>query len=162
LSTERYTAAGIRNIGEFRRGSSGKFTDDKAMVSNYSVPERRGGIERLLDEACFVSGATVLELAQQCLVWGSKAEKLQLSKCCPLFSRLCCKALFGSLKTNFLGCGRGDRIIMWGTTATSDEFTGNFGSALEDTSISDCRLVALFAEKSLQAIFGVLQHNRHL
>jgi hypothetical protein len=74
--------------------------------------------------------------------------------------RLCCKTLFGSLKTNFLGCGRGDRIIMWGTTATSDEFTGNFGSALEDTSIGDCRLVALFAEKSLQAIFGVLQHYR--
>ncbi len=45
LSTERYTAAGIRNIGEFRRGSSGNFTDDKAMVSNNSVPERRGGVE---------------------------------------------------------------------------------------------------------------------
>jgi hypothetical protein len=42
-----------------------------------------------------------------------------------------------------------------GTTATSDDLTGNFGSALEDTSIGDCRLVALFAEKSLQAIFGV-------
>jgi len=32
-------------------------------------------------------------------------------------------------------------------------------SALEGISISDCRLVPLFfAEKSLQAIFGVLQH----
>jgi hypothetical protein len=47
---------------------------------------------------------------------------------------------------------------VWGTIATSDEFTGNFGSALENTSIGDCRLTALFAEKSLQAIFGVLQH----
>jgi hypothetical protein len=47
---------------------------------------------------------------------------------------------------------------VWGTTATSDELTRNFGTALEDTSIGDCRLVALFAEKSLQAIFGVLQH----
>jgi hypothetical protein len=47
-----------------------------------------------------------------------------------------------------------------GTTATSDELTGHFGSALEDTSIGDYRLVALFAEKSLEAIFGVLQHNR--
>jgi hypothetical protein len=47
-----------------------------------------------------------------------------------------------------------------GTTATSDELIGNFGSALEDTSIGDCRLVALFAEKKRQAIFGVLQHNR--
>jgi hypothetical protein len=45
-----------------------------------------------------------------------------------------------------------------GTTATSDELTGNFGSALEDTSIGDYRLDTLFAEKSLQAIFGVLQH----
>jgi hypothetical protein len=44
------------------------------------------------------------------------------------------------------------------TTATNDELTGNFGSALEDTSIGDCRLIALFAEKSRQAIFGVLQH----
>jgi hypothetical protein len=43
-------------------------------------------------------------------------------------------------------------------TAASDELTGNSGSALEDTSIGDCRMVALFAEKSLQAIFGVLQH----
>jgi hypothetical protein len=72
--------------------------------------------------------------------------------------RYCCKTLFGSLKTNFLGCGRSHRIIVWGTTATSDKLTRNFGTALEDTSIGDCRLVALFAEKSLQAIFGVLQH----
>jgi hypothetical protein len=49
-----------------------------------------------------------------------------------------------------------------GTTATSDELTGNFGSALEDTSIGDCRLVALFAEKTLKVIFGVLQHYQHL
>src|SRR5258706_15940344 len=28
--------------------------------------------------------------------------------------RLCCKTLFGSLKTNFPGCGRGDRIIVCG------------------------------------------------
>jgi hypothetical protein len=47
-----------------------------------------------------------------------------------------------------------------GTTATSDELTGNFGSALEGTSIGDCRLTALFAEKLLQANFGVLQHSR--
>jgi len=73
--------------------------------------------------------------------------------------RLCCKTLFGSLKTNFPGCGRGDRIIVWGTTANSDELTGHFGSALEDTSTGDYRLVALFAEKSLKVSFGVLQHN---
>jgi hypothetical protein len=75
-----------------------------------------------------------------------------------LFVGLCCKTLFGSPKTNFPGCRHGDRTIVRGTAATGDELTGNFGSALEDTSIGDCRLVALFAEKSLQAIFGVLQH----
>ena len=48
-----------------------------------------------------------------------------------------------------------------GTTATSDKLTGNFGSALEDTSIGDYRLIALFAEKTLKAIFGVLQHYPH-
>jgi hypothetical protein len=55
--------------------------------------------------------------------------------------------------------GRGDRTIVRGTTAIDDELTGNLGSALEDTSTGDCRLLALFAEKSLQAIFG-LQHYR--
>jgi hypothetical protein len=69
---------------------------------------------------------------------------------------------FWIAEDKFSGCGRGDRIIMWGTRATSDDTTGNFGSALEDISIGDCRLVALFAEKSLQAIFVVLQHNRHV
>jgi hypothetical protein len=49
---------------------------------------------------------------------------------------------------------------MWGTTAISDEFTGNFGSAFEDTSIGVFCSIALFAEKSLQAMFGVSQHNR--
>jgi hypothetical protein len=43
-------------------------------------------------------------------------------------------------------------MIVQGTTATNDELTGNFGSAPEDTSISDYRFVALFAEKSLKAI----------
>ena len=51
-------------------------------------------------------------------------------------------------------------MIVRGTTETRDELTGNFGSALEDTSISDYRLIALFAEKTLNAIFGVLQHYR--
>jgi hypothetical protein len=46
---------------------------------------------------------------------------------------------------------RRDRIIVRGSTATSDDLTGNFGGALEDRSIGDCRSVALFAEKSLQA-----------
>jgi hypothetical protein len=45
-------------------------------------------------------------------------------------------------------------MIMWGARATSDELTGNFGSALKDTSIGDCRLVALFAKKSLQPFWS--------
>ena len=49
-------------------------------------------------------------------------------------------------------------MIVRGTTENRDELTGNFGSALEDTSIGDYRLIALFAEKTLNAIFGVLQH----
>ena len=51
-------------------------------------------------------------------------------------------------------------MIVRGTTENRDELTGNFGSALEDTSIGDYRLIALFAEKTLNAIFGVLQHYR--
>jgi hypothetical protein len=47
---------------------------------------------------------------------------------------------------------------MWGTTATSDELTGNFGGAIEGASIGDCRLARLFAENWSQAIFGLLQH----
>ena len=49
-------------------------------------------------------------------------------------------------------------MIVRGTTATRDELTGNLDGALEDTSIGDYRLIALFAEKTLKAIFGVLQH----
>jgi hypothetical protein len=63
---------------------------------------------------------------------------------CPMFGEdSVAKLFFGSPKTNFPGCGRVDRIIVRGTTATSDGLTGNFGSALEDTSIGDCRLVRL-------------------
>jgi hypothetical protein len=51
-------------------------------------------------------------------------------------------------------------MIVRGTAATPDELTGNFGSALEDTSVGNYRSIALFAEKPLKAIFGVLQHNR--
>ena len=49
-------------------------------------------------------------------------------------------------------------MIVRGATEARDELTGNFGSALEDTSISDYRLITLFAEKTVNAIFGVLQH----
>jgi hypothetical protein len=36
--------------------------------------------------------------------------------------------------------------MMWETTPTGSELTGNFGGALEDTSIGDGRLVSLLAE----------------
>jgi hypothetical protein len=50
---------------------------------------------------------------------------------------------------------------MWGTTSTGKELTGNFGDALEDTSIGDCRLFRLFARNQSQGILGLLQHYRH-
>jgi hypothetical protein len=34
------------------------------------------------------------------------------------------------------------------TTSTSDEFTADFGGALEDTSIGDCRVFRLLAKNS--------------
>ncbi len=78
------------------------------------------------------------------------------------FGRLCCKSLFVPLNTIFPGYRRGDRIIMWGTTSTGVELTGNFGGALEDTWIGDCRLVRLLAENWSRGVLGLLQHNRHL
>src|SRR5512133_2033105 len=57
----------------------------------------------------------------------------------------CCKSLFASLKTIFPGRRRDDRTIMWGTTSTSAQLTGNFAGAPEDTSIGDRRLVRLLA-----------------
>src|SRR5271156_221355 len=63
------------------------------------------------------------------------------------FGRLCCKTLFGSLTTIFPGCGRGDRILMWGTTSFCDELTGDFGGAFEAISIDGCRLFCCFSEK---------------
>ena len=66
-------------------------------------------------------------------------------------------------KINFPGCGRGPRMIVRGTR-TRDELTGNFGSALEDASISDYRLCCLRG-KNAERNFRVLQHyppiNRH-
>jgi hypothetical protein len=47
-----------------------------------------------------------------------------------------------------------------GKERAMQSITDNFGSAPEDTSIGDCRLVAAFAEKSLKATFGVVQHYR--
>ena len=47
---------------------------------------------------------------------------------------------------------------MWGTTSTSDELTGDFGGALEDTSIGDYRVFRLLAKNSWHGILGLLQH----
>jgi hypothetical protein len=60
--------------------------------------------------------------------------------------RFCCKSLFVSPITNFPGCRRGDRILMWGTTSFCDELTGDFGGAFEVTSIDGCRLLCRLAE----------------
>jgi len=55
----------------------------------------------------------------------------------------CCKSLFASLNTDFPSCRRRDRIIMWGTTSSCDELTGDFGDGLEATSTGDCGLFRL-------------------
>src|SRR6478752_4637746 len=81
---------------------------------------------------------------------GSKGEILAASRCFPLYPRkrtqvrhhymsekcrYCCKSLFASLNTNFPGRTRGDQTLIWGTTLSSDELTGDFGNGLEATSI---------------------------
>ena len=47
----------------------------------------------------------------------------------------------------FSGLWARPRMIVRGTTETRDELTGNFGSALEDASISDYRLILLSRKK---------------
>jgi hypothetical protein len=61
-------------------------------------------------------------------------------------ANVCCKT-FWTTEDKVSELLARDRIIVRGTTATSDELTGNFGSALENTSIGDYRLGAPFAEK---------------
>ena len=60
--------------------------------------------------------------------------------------RLCCKSLFVSPITNFPGCRRSDRILMWGTTSFCDELTSDFGGVFEATLIDGCRLFCRLAE----------------
>src|SRR4030088_2343203 len=72
----------------------------------------------------------------------------------------CCKSLFAPPIKKFPGCRRGDR--MWGTTASCDELTGDFGGTFEATSIGDRSLFLPFAENESLGILGVLQQNRHL
>jgi hypothetical protein len=76
-----------------------------------------------------------------------------------LFPRLCCKTLFGSLKTNFPSRGCGDRIIMWGSTPPCVKLTGDSGNGFEAALIGDCRLFRLFAENYSHSVLGLLQHN---
>src|ERR1700693_5571945 len=75
-----------------------------------------------------------------------KREILAASRCFPLFTRLCCKSLFVSPITNFPGCRRGDRMLMWGTASFYDELPGDFGGAFEATSIDGCHLFCRLAE----------------
>jgi hypothetical protein len=62
------------------------------------------------------------------------------------FGRFLLQSLFAPPIKSFPGCGGGDRILMWGTTASCDELTGDFGSTLEATSIGDRSLFRPFAE----------------
>jgi hypothetical protein len=63
-----------------------------------------------------------------------------------LIGRFCCKSLFAPPIKNFPGYRRDDRILMWGTTASGDELTGDFGGTFEATSIGDRSLFRPFAE----------------
>jgi hypothetical protein len=56
------------------------------------------------------------------------------------------KVFFVSPITNFPGCRRGDRILMWGTTSFRDELSADFGGAFDATSIGGCRLFCRSAE----------------
>jgi hypothetical protein len=73
---------------------------------------------------------------------------------------LCCKTLFVSPVTDIPGRGRGNRILMWGTTSFCDELTDDFRGAFEATSIDGCRLFCRLAEILPQSVLGLLQHNR--
>src|SRR5712672_3281365 len=73
--------------------------------------------------------------------------------------RFCCKSLFASLNINFPGRTRGDQTLIWGTTLSSDELTGDFGNGLEATSIGDCGSFGPFARNCSNGILGVLQQN---
>ena len=47
---------------------------------------------------------------------------------------------------------------MWGTTSFCDELTGDFGGALEATSIDGRRLFRRLAEIQSHSVLGLLQH----
>jgi hypothetical protein len=65
----------------------------------------------------------------------------------------CCKSLFAPPIKNFPGYRRGDRMLMWGTTASRDELTRDFGGTSEATSIGDRSLFHPFAENQSLGIF---------
>ena len=48
---------------------------------------------------------------------------------------------------------------MWGTSSSDDEFTGDFGNAIEATQIADRRLVRPVAGNLSPGNFGLLQQN---
>src|ERR1700716_4190370 len=77
----------------------------------------------------------------------------------------CCKSLFAGRDTNFPSCRCDNRMIMWGTTSSCDELTGDFGGGPETTSIDDCRLFLSFCGKLVARHFGtfpMLSANKRL
>jgi uncharacterized NAD(P)/FAD-binding protein YdhS len=61
---------------------------------------------------------------------------------------------FWITEDKFSGLWRGDRMIVRGTTATSDELTGNFALRTHRSAIIACS----FRGKIAESHFGVLQH----
>src|SRR6202165_5088595 len=62
------------------------------------------------------------------------------------FWQILLQSLFARPMKNSPGRRRVDRIVIRGTPSIGDELTSDFGGALEDTSIGDCRLFRLLAE----------------
>jgi hypothetical protein len=67
--------------------------------------------------------------------------------------------VYAELSANalFPDCGRGDRILMWGTTSFCDEL----GGAFEARSIDGNRLFCRLAEILSHGVLGMSQHYRH-
>jgi hypothetical protein len=73
--------------------------------------------------------------------------QVQEDQRCPLVG-IVLQNSFWITENKFSGLWALRSIIVRGTTATSDELTGNSGSALEDILIGDFRLVSLFAKNA--------------
>ena len=85
--------------------------------------------------------------AARCPVSGGQNRKCPRRQGTSVAPPIVLQNSFWTTEDKFSGLWARPSNIVRGTTETRDELTGNFGSALEDTLISDYRLIALFAKK---------------